>query len=332
MNILFRSAIRLLLPLLTLFATPASSHGLEPIFISVITMENNQYRVELRLPDEYKEENSPYFILPDTCKSHEFNHLISTISCQETLTGAELEIRYDYYVPQISTLINYYDKDGNNELTEIDGQLSWTVPEEVNNTEKNKLFLIVGFEHILGGFDHILFIVCLLIIVQSKKKLIQTITGFTIAHSITLLLVSTGVIKPAIEPIELIVAMSVLLLAYEIATNENSLTHRYPITISIFCGLLHGIGFSSVLSGVNTTDLINLSSILFFNLGIELGQLLIVSLWLTMAFIAKKLSFDKSEMFKAKIISVYLTGGLSLFWVLDRLFIWLNARAIHLFV
>lgn len=315
-----------------LFTPNSAAHGLEPIFISVITMDNNQYRVELRLPDEYKEENSPYFVLPEGCQTTKFNTLISTVSCQETLLGKKLDIRFDYYIPQISTLVNYYDIDGNNQLVEVTEQQSWTVPSEIDATSKNLLYLTVGFEHILGGFDHVLFIVCLLMIVSSRKKLIQAITGFTLAHSITLFIVSIGLIKPAIEPVELIVAMSVLLLAYEIAIGKEGLTSQYPVFVSFFCGLLHGVGFSSVLSEVNTTNIIDISSILFFNIGIELGQLLIVCSWLIITFIANKFSFDKKEIYKARLLSIYLTGGLAMYWVLDRFIFWLEARSIHLFV
>ncbi|GEM80472.1 HupE/UreJ family protein [Vibrio superstes] len=331
-----KSLHRLFLFVLTtftsLFATHAISHGLEPIFISVITMENNQYRVELRLPDEYKEENSPYFVLPAGCQSTNFNTLISTINCKESLLGKTLDIKFDYYVPQISTLINYYDIDGKNELTEITNKLSWTIPEELNSSDSNLLYLNVGFEHILGGFDHVLFILCLLMIVKSNRKLVQAITGFTIAHSMTLFIVSLGIIQPSIEPIELIVAMSVLLLAYEIARDKNSLTHRYPVIVSFFCGLLHGVGFSSVLSEVNTANIIDISSILFFNIGVEFGQLLIVFAWISITFISNKFNFDKKEIYKAKVISIYLTGGLAMYWVLDRFILWFEARSIHLFV
>ncbi|MDR9829238.1 HupE/UreJ family protein, partial [Vibrio sp. FNV 38] len=287
---------------------------------------------ELRLPDEFKEENSPYFIFPDDCEVNTFNQYISTAQCQDSLIGKELAIKFDYFVPQISTLINYYDLNGQNSLYDITANPKWTVPSIVAPETQNTKFLLVGFEHILGGFDHVLFIICLLMIVKSNKQLLKAITGFTLSHSITLLLVSVGIFQPSIEPIELIVALSVLLLAYEIATNNNSLTHRYPIIVSLFCGLLHGIGFSSVLAEVNTVGTLNLSSIFFFNLGIELGQLLIVTIWLCIAFIGRQLSFNLQEVQKAKFISIYLTGGLSLFWVLDRLFIWLDSRAITLFI
>ncbi|GEA50261.1 hypothetical protein VIN01S_10650 [Vibrio inusitatus NBRC 102082] len=314
------------------FSTQTIAHGLEPIFISVITMENNQYRVELKLPDEYKEENSPYFLLPEDCINTQFNPLISTLNCQESLLGKTLDIRFDYYVPQISTLVNYYDQQGNNELVDITTKQSWTVPVKVDNSNLNLRYLIVGFEHILGGFDHVLFIICLLMIVKSRKKLIQAITGFTIAHSITLFIVSIGVISPAIEPIEIIVAMSVLLLSYEIINKKEGLTAHYPVTVSFFCGLLHGVGFSSVLSEVNTVNLVELSSILFFNLGVELGQLLIVISWLFINFITNRFNFDQKEIYKARVFSIYLTGGLAMYWVLDRFFLWFEARSIHLFV
>lgn len=235
-------------------------------------------------------------------------------------------------MPQISTLVNYYDLDGKNELVEVTDQQSWIMPGEISASSKNLRYLSVGFEHILGGFDHVLFIICLLIIIKSRRKLIQAITGFTIAHSITLFIVSIGLIKPAIEPIEIIVAMSVLLLSYEILSNKQSLTSQYPVIVSFFCGLLHGVGFSSVLSEVNTANIIELSSILFFNIGVEIGQLLIVFTWLLISTITQKFNFDQKELYKARVLSIYLTGGLAMYWVLDRFILWFEARSIHLFV
>ncbi|WP_261836334.1 HupE/UreJ family protein [Vibrio ishigakensis] len=332
MRYLKQVASLFLMAISSLFSTHSMAHGLEPIFISVITMENNQYRVELRLPDEFKEENSPYFIFPGDCSTTQFNSLISTINCQEPLVGKKLDIRFDYYVPQISTLVNYYDLDGKNELVEITDQQSWTMPGEISASSKNLRYLSVGFEHILGGFDHVLFIICLLMIIKSRRKLIQAITGFTIAHSITLFIVSIGLIKPAIEPIEIIIAMSVLLLAYEVLSNKQSFTSQYPVIVSFFCGLLHGVGFSSVLSEINTANIIELSSILFFNIGVEIGQLLIVFTWLLISTITHKFNFDQKELYKARVLSIYLTGGLAMYWVLDRFILWFEARSIHLFV
>ncbi|WP_264876676.1 HupE/UreJ family protein [Vibrio agarivorans] len=331
MKSLFTHLLSMLVGTLILISFNVSAHGLEPIFISVVTNNDNNYRIELRLPDEFKEENSPYFAFPDDCQLTQFNNYISSVKCDESLIGKRLDIKFDYFVPQTSTLINYYDINGNNNLYDVTAKPYWDVPENIVQELQYSKFLLVGFEHILGGFDHVLFIICLLMVVNSKSQLIKAITGFTLAHSLTLVLVSVGVFQPAIEPIELIVALSVLLLAYEVATNSNSLTHRYPIVVSLICGLLHGIGFSSVLSEVNTFGALNLSSILFFNIGIELGQLLIVAAWLIVIKIGQLLSFDQAEVYKAKLTCIYLTGGLSLFWVLDRLFIWLESRAVVLF-
>jgi len=109
------------------------------------------------------------------------------------------------------------------------------------------------------------------------KKLLVTITGFTIAHSITLALSALNLVRLPIPPVEAVIALSVVYLAMEIALQKkDSLTYRYPIAVSSSFGLLHGFGFAAVLADIGLPQVEIVTSLLFFNIGVELGQIIFV--------------------------------------------------------
>ena len=109
----------------------------------------------------------------------------------------------------------------------------------------------LGIKHILLGFDHLLFLICLLFIAGTGKRIFITITGFTLAHSLTLVLSALNIVKLSIAPVEAIIALSIVFLATEIAKGRrNTLTWRYPVTVSASFGLLHGFGFAAVLNEI----------------------------------------------------------------------------------
>ena len=143
----------------------------------------------------------------------------------------------------------------------------------------------LGMEHIWIGFDHLLFVLCLIWIAGSLRRILITITGFTLAHSVTLALSALQIVVLPVPPIEAVIALSVLFLATEIARGEGgfngakgangasgALTWRYPIAVSSTFGLLHGLGFAAVLNeiGLPQTELV--TGLVFFNVGVEIGQ------------------------------------------------------------
>ncbi|MGB5461186.1 MAG: HupE/UreJ family protein [Eudoraea sp.] len=127
------------------------------------------------------------------------------------------------------------------------------------------------------------------------KKLWITITGFTIAHSITLALSALDVVRLPIPPVEAVIALSVVYLAVEIALQKkDSLTYRYPIAVSLSFGVLHGFGFAAVLSDIGLPQIEIVSSLLFFNVGVELGQIIFVRGILLLWLFIRKIFFDKN--------------------------------------
>lgn len=197
---------------------------------------------------------------------------------------------------------------------------SYTVPNLKVNTPIDTAitYTVLGIEHILIGLDHLLFVACLVYIAGSGKKLLLTITGFTIAHSVTLILAATDTLTIPIAPVEAVIALSIVFLAGEIARNhKQSLSFRRPVLVSSSFGLLHGFGFASVLAQIGLPPTEKILALLCFNVGVEIGQLLFVAVLLALGFVLGKLL--KGDLARTKMAVVYTIGGLAMYWMLQRI-------------
>lgn len=176
-------------------------------------------------------------------------------------------------------------------------------------------YLRLGLEHLLLGLDHVLFVVALALLVPAAWPLVKACTAFTAAHSITLALAALGVIGLPQPPVEAAIALSLLLLAAELARPAGAAPTaigRRPWLLAFAFGLLHGFGFAGALSAVGLPQDARVSALLLFNLGVELGQLMIVG-----AIVAvRRLIPSVAE--RHKRLPTYAFGGVSAFWVLDR--------------
>jgi hydrogenase/urease accessory protein HupE len=148
-------------------------------------------------------------------------------------------------------------------------------------------YLGLGVEHILLGIDHLLFVLAMLLLVSSWRRLVATITAFTVAHSITLALATLGFVHVPPKPIEAAIALSIVFVAVEIVHGRMGRlgpTERWPWMVAFVFGLLHGLGFASALRAVGLPESAIPTALLFFNLGVELGQLAFVGV--VLAFLA----------------------------------------------
>jgi hydrogenase/urease accessory protein HupE len=179
-----------------------------------------------------------------------------------------------------------------------------------------------GMRHILMGFDHLLFVFALMLIVRKRPMLVKTITSFTIAHSITLGLATLGVIHVPAPPVEATIALSIMLLATEIAClsrGRPSLTSRFPWAVAFCFGLLHGLGFAGALTEIGLPQGDVPLALLSFNVGVELGQLSFVAAVLAAYFLVMKLPLPGRVVQYARPVAYYAIGTLSAFWFFDRL-------------
>lgn len=203
-------------------------------------------------------------------------------------------------------------------LTE--GKPSFIIPEREASLSVFKGYLVLGSEHILEGFDHLLFILGLVLIIGWSRQLLWTVTAFTVGHSITLALAVLGFVNVPQELTEALIALSIYFLAIELYRSyksKNTLMNRYPWIVAGLFGLLHGLGFAGALSeiGLPQTDIP--LALLSFNIGIEIGQLIFVGVILTIWALLKK--FPITWPSYAKLFPAYLIGSLAVFWFLERM-------------
>lgn len=188
----------------------------------------------------------------------------------------------------------------------------------------------LGVEHIWLGIDHLLFVLCLLLVTRTRKKLLITITGFTLAHSVTLALSALEVVQLPIPPVEAVIALSIVFLAFEILRNdETSLTFRYPVVVSTSFGLLHGFGFAAVLAEIGLPPTQLPTALLFFNVGVEVGQLLFVGVLMGMFMLIRSLwkRFQDPEpgtgstvlVPRLRLVLIYLIGTVASYWMIERI-------------
>lgn len=182
-------------------------------------------------------------------------------------------------------------------------------------------YLQLGFEHILSGFDHLLFVLALLLIVQGWRRLLATVTAFTIAHSITLAAATLGFVRVAGPPVEATIALSIVFLASELIKvnrGQPSLTARAPWLVAFAFGLLHGFGFAGALANVGLPRVEIPLALLTFNLGVELGQIVFVFMALAAVWLLGRIRKDWPS-WSAQ-VPAYGIGTLAAFWLVERLY------------
>jgi len=196
----------------------------------------------------------------------------------------------------------------------------YKIPTQQSSMEVSATYTLLGIEHILIGFDHLLFVFALLLIVRNIRTLIWTITAFTLAHSITLAGSSLGYISLASAPVEAIIALSIMFLCMEVihqGRGVNGVASRFPWIVSFTFGLLHGFGFAGALAEIGLPEQSVPLALLFFNVGVESGQLIFVTAVILIGFVLKKL-INTQRLDIARITMVYGIGSMASFWFIER--------------
>jgi hydrogenase/urease accessory protein HupE len=197
---------------------------------------------------------------------------------------------------------------------------SFLVPAEASPLQIVGTYTWLGIEHILLGIDHLLFVFALLLIVNSKRRLLWTITAFTVAHSLTLAGATLGLVYVPQQPVEAVIALSILFLAMEIVHGKRGrpgAAAKWPWLVAFIFGLLHGFGFAGALAEVGLPQQAIPLALVFFNVGVELGQLLFVAAVLVIGWILHHLKQQKLIDY-AEAITVYSIGSLATFWLFER--------------
>jgi len=173
----------------------------------------------------------------------------------------------------------------------------------------------LGIEHILTGFDHLMFVLAITILVHSRRKLIAAITAFTVAHSLTLAATVLGWLRLPSAAVETTIALSIVLACAECLRPSDSLAHRAPWLVTFAFGLLHGMGFASALLETGLPEKHVPSALLFFNVGVELGQLAAIAVFLTAGKLVARVERRPAWSTRA---FVYAMGTIAAYWSLER--------------
>lgn len=197
---------------------------------------------------------------------------------------------------------------------------SFTVVASAGRIEVARSYTILGIEHILGGVDHLLFVLALLLLVHGARRVVATVTAFTIAHSITLAAATLGWVHVASAPVEAVIALSIAFVAAEIVhglRGQPGLTARAPWVVAFSFGLLHGLGFAGALAEVGLPERAIPLALFAFNAGVEIGQLLFVA-----AVLALRAAFRRivgTPPVWTLRVPAYAIGTVAMYWVFERL-------------
>jgi len=319
-----------LVSFLSLFISSAYADEVRPSYLELKELSQHHFSVLLKVPAKGDKKLSMQVILPQNCKTVLKKNAYFAgaayierwqVKCTSALSNETILVQ-GLKDSNTDLLLRIELLDGISHSTLLSaGKDSYTVPKEASSVEVMKTYTWLGITHILLGFDHLLFVFALLLIVRSMRRLLWTITAFTLAHSLTMAGATLGFIHIPQQPVEAMIALSILFLAMEIVHERQGkvgLTARYPWLIAFIFGLLHGFGFAGALAEIGLPQQAITLALIFFNIGVELGQLMFVSVVVLVGLLLQRLQHP-NLLQKVETVVVYAIGTLSSFWVFERL-------------
>ena len=307
----------------------ASAHESRPAYLEIKETAPSTYSILWRTPVLSGNKLPVVLTFPDSVKTIGepiIQRLSDSIIERRKVKTKDTELagqRFDFVGLQATitdVLVRVQWLDGGQSTTIIRPAEAWiTIPEPAGTWSVAREYGILGIEHILLGIDHLLFVLALLLITKGTMRLIKTITAFTIAHSITLGLAALGFTHVPIAPVEAVIALSIVFVAVEIIHARRgvpSFTARSPWIIAFAFGLLHGFGFASALSEIGLPVGHIPTALMFFNVGVELGQLTFVAVVLALIAVLRRIRLPLPRW--TELIPPYAIGSIAMFWVIQR--------------
>jgi len=248
----------------------------------------------------------------------------TSIACKGGLAGHAIGID-GLSATMTDVLVHMEGPDATTQITRLTPSApSFVVEAAPKAIEVARTYLVLGVEHILLGIDHLLFVLALLILVKGTRRLIWTVTAFTLAHSLTLAGATLGFVHVPGPPVEAAIALSIVFVAAEIVHSRQGmegLTERFPWIVAFTFGLLHGFGFASALSEVGLPQTAIPVALLFFNVGVEIGQLLFIAFVFAVIALARQVMrrFGVSQPAWTWRLPPYAIGSVAAFWSIQRI-------------
>ena len=308
---------KLILSLIFIFSSNFFSHEFNPAHLLINETEELEYEALWMTPIKNLG-TSPELSFPKICEIEkelpfrQGKYLSEKIllKCGESLRGKAIQVSGLSILNDALVTINHFDGD------RFEGLMNLKVPEIIIPKDKQVYptgYFYLGVEHLLGGVDHVVFVLGLIFLISGFIPLLKTVTAFTLAHSITLAISVLGVFKLPSASTEALIALTIIYLAFELTKTESQI--KRPWLMAFGFGLLHGFGFAGALSEIGIANDQLFLSLLFFNIGIEIGQLMIIPL---VGLIIYVLNFiNLKNPFRTLI--TYGIGGMGVFWFVTRI-------------
>lgn len=305
-------------------STMATAHEIRPAYLELVELSEAEFEVAWKQPINEGLRLVVDPVLPTDCA----NKTEPEIGLLDGAAVTRWIVRCDMQTGEIRisglerTLTDVFVKiiylDGSNR-TAVLKPSSPTLDLSTVEAAAAPAYVRLGFEHILSGPDHLLFVAGLLVLVR-LRKLVLVITAFTLAHSLTLALTMLGWVELAPAPVETLIAISIVLIAVEALNamdGRESYASRWPWLISFCFGLLHGFGFAGALGEIGLPENAELAALFFFNVGVEIGQLAFICLLLAIVWCIGRIAIAKLDTLKR--VTAYAVGSAGAFWTFERL-------------
>jgi hydrogenase/urease accessory protein HupE len=335
-----RPAISLVLALIGVLGSGSSAfgHALQPGYLELRLIDVDLYAVIWRVPAVAGRPMAISAELPESCVPRVpgrsvFDGLAHvyrwTARCPDGIEGGLVHVAG---LAQTATdvLVRFDLGSGESQTKRLTAEdPSFVVPTTPSALDVIQSYTLLGIDHILGGIDHLAFVLALLLIVKGTRKTIATITAFTLAHSISLAGATLGFVTVPGPPVEAAIALSIVFVAAEIIHGRRGhpgLTERFPWLVAFIFGLLHGFGFAGALSEVGLPSSSIPMALLFFNVGVEIGQLLFIAGAFAFFALARGVAGrvaglrpERPLRTLAEAIPPYAIGSFAVFWLIQRL-------------
>lgn len=318
----------LLLLLLLGLHTPLHADELRPGYLELTQQNATLWRMAFKAPILGGIATRAAPSLPDFCKLEtgpirlEGSAVVAlgTVTCTKPLTGAKvglagLETGFTDALLRIAPLGQPVQAE---RLTPGRPLVTVAVPESVGNV--GWTYFRLGIEHILSGYDHLLFVIALVLLLGQLWTVAKAATAFTLAHSLTLAGTTLGLFGLQQASVEALIALSIVFLAVEIVKGDPSaprLTARVPWIVAFLFGLLHGFGFAGALREIGLPKGDVPLALLTFNLGVEMGQLLVIGATLSLISILRR--FQPRALRPATLAATYAIGSIASYWFIGRM-------------
>ncbi len=306
-------------------------HEVRPGYLEISQTGRETFDVFFKVPGRGDMRLALYAQLPTSCEARTPVHTQArggafidrwSVTCAGGLVGETVKIE-GLSATLTDVLVRLERTDGTVQIARLTPDTPTFVVEAIPSAWRVAgTYLTLGVEHILLGIDHLLFVLALLLLVESWHRLVATITSFTLAHSITLAAASLGFVHVPQRPVEAVIALSIVFVASEIVHHRRSRpspARNRPWMVAFSFGLLHGLGFAGALNEIGLPEQSIPLALLFFNVGVEIGQLLFIVAMLTLGALATRALATFRPMWAWQTVSAYGIGAVAAFWTIQRI-------------